>query len=137
MIKIAEVMSPNRTPLWDMVKQCGVNYVVGSFHGRSGPDVPRDDLPWSYTSVMRMKTAYADGGFQMDVIESRPPLNKAKLGLSDRDEEIEHACDLIRAMGKLGVGVWCYEWMPVLNWMRTSTAAPARGGAVVTGFDNE
>ena len=137
MIKIAEVMSPNRTPLWDMVKQCGVNYVVGSFHGRSGPDVPRDDLPWSYTSVMRMKTAYADGGFQMDVIESRPPLNKAKLGLSDRDEEIEHACDLIRAMGKLGVEVWCYEWMPVLNWMRTSTAAPARGGAVVTGFDNE
>ena len=75
MIKIAEVMSPNRTPLWDMVKQCGVNYVVGSFHGQSGPDVPRDDLPWSYTSVMRMKTAYADGGFQMDVIESRPPLN--------------------------------------------------------------
>ena len=40
-------------------------------------------------------------------------------------------------MGKLGVEVWCYEWMPVLNWMRTSTAAPARGGAVVTGFDNE
>ena len=78
MIKIAEVMSPNRTPLWDMVKQCGVNYVVGSFHGRSGPDVPRDDLPWSYTSVMRMKTAYADGGFQMDVIEEVAPAKQSQ-----------------------------------------------------------
>ena len=96
-IKIAEVMSPNRTPLWDMVKQCGVNYVVGSFHGQSDR-TSRAMTYLSYTSVMRMKTAYADGGFQMNVIESRP-VDKAKLGLSDRDEEIEHACDLMRAMG--------------------------------------
>ena len=27
--------------------------------------------------------------------------------------------------------------MPVLNWTRTSMAAPGRGGAMVTGFDNE
>ena len=48
MIKIAEVMPPHHSPLWDMVKQCGVNYVVGSFGGGpSGPDVPRDELPWS------------------------------------------------------------------------------------------
>ena len=74
-------MPPHHSPLWDMVKQCGVNYVVGSFSGQSGPDVPRDELPWSYTSIMRMKTAYEDAGFKLDVIESRPPLNKAKLGL--------------------------------------------------------
>ena len=78
-------MPPYHTPLLDMVKQCGVDYVVGSFDGRRGTDVPRDELPWSYTSVMRMKTAYEDGGFKLDVIESRPPLNKAKLGLPDRD----------------------------------------------------
>ena len=46
------------------------------------------------------------------------------------------ACDLIRNMGALGIPVWCYEWMPVINWMRTSTTVPSRGGALATGFDH-
>ncbi|MBI3467670.1 MAG: mannonate dehydratase [Planctomycetes bacterium] len=44
-------------------------------------------------------------------------------------------CDLIRNMGKLEIPVWCYEWMPAFNWLRTDTAIPSRGGALVTGFD--
>jgi mannonate dehydratase len=40
-------------------------------------------------------------------------------------------------MGALGIPVWCYEWMPVFNWMRTSTTVPARGGALATGYDHE
>jgi mannonate dehydratase len=39
-------------------------------------------------------------------------------------------------MGRLGIPVWCYEWMPVFNWMRTSTTIPSRGGALATGYDH-
>ena len=134
MLQIAEYLPPTVSPLWKLSKQAGVDFAVGglpfneSFNGA--------DAPWDYLPLVRMKQRYESGGFKLAVIEARPPLNKAKRGLPGRDEEIASVCTLIENMGRLGIPVWCYEWMTDFNWMRTGTSTISRGGSVVTSFDN-
>ena len=131
MIKIAEALGNQPSSLWKMVKQVGVNYAVSGMGTATGTD-----KPWDYMPLLRMKQAFNDFGITVGVIESRPPLDKAKLGIEGRDEEIDTACTLIENMGKLGIPVWCYEWMSQMNWMRTSVTTLGRGGALVTSYDH-
>lgn len=117
------------------MKQCGVEGAVGGITLRPKPDAEPEEQPWSYTSLAKAKAAYEAAGIPLEVIESRPPMEKIKLGLSGRDEEIEVVCELLRNMGKLEIPVWCYAWMPILGVMRTSRSISSRGGAHVSGFD--
>ncbi len=137
MIQIAEVFHPNDRSLWTLVKQCGVKHVVGGFGLQPIEGADPERQPWSYMSLLRIKTAYNDAGFELAVIENRPPMERIKLGLPGRDEEIEVVKELIRNMGRLGIPVWCYEFMPIVRVVRTSATIPARGGALVTGYDHE
>jgi len=137
MMQIAEFLPPKQSSLWRLVRQCGIDHAVGALDFRQATaSSDAGDAPWGFMSLLRVKSTYEDFGFRLEVIESRPPLDRAKLGLPGRDEEIEHACELIRNMGRLGIPVWCYEWMPVLSVLRTSTTVPARGGALASGYDH-
>ncbi len=132
MLEIAEIIDPKPSPVWKLAKQAGIDMAVG---GLPHHDIGAGEAPWDYEPLRRMKDNYEAGGFQLAVIEARPPLNKAKRALPGRDEEIATVCTLLENMGRLGVPVWCYEWMTDFNWVRTNKSTPSRGGSVVTSFD--
>ena len=135
MLRIAILAPPQASQRWTLMKQCGVEGAVGGITLRPKPDAEPEEQPWSYTSLAKAKAAYEAAGIPLEVIESRPPMEKIKLGLPGRDEEIEVVCELLRNMGKLEIPVWCYAWMPILGVMRTSRSISSRGGAHVSGFD--
>jgi mannonate dehydratase len=132
MLEIAEYINPTPSPLWKLAKQAGVDLAVA---GLPFDTLQAGERVSSLSALQRMKDTYEQGGFKIEVIESRPPLNLAKRGLEGRDAEIDVVCELLTNMGKLGIPVWCYEWMTDFNWVRTNLATPSRGGSVVTSFD--
>ena len=132
MLHIAEFIDPKPNAVWKLAQQCGVTRAVG---GLPFDMLDANERVCDLAPLTRMKQRYEAAGFTLDVIESRPPLNRAKRGLPGRDEEIDVACQLIENMGRLGIPVWCYEWMTDFNWLRTNKSTPSRGGSVVTSFD--
>ncbi|GAB4118848.1 MAG: mannonate dehydratase [Roseiflexaceae bacterium] len=134
MIEIAEFLPPTPSPLWKLASQAGVQHAVGGLPF----DDPENgsDAPWDLAPLTRMQQRYNAAGFELAVIEARPPLNLAKRGLDGRDAEIDTVCTLLEHMGKLGIPVWCYEWMTDFNWLRTTFDTPSRGGSVVTSYSH-
>lgn len=132
-MKIAEVLSGHPDRLWHLSKQVGVTHVVGRMPQNSAgqPSVDYMDMVW-------MKKRYEDFGLKLEVLEPGMEwqLDKVRLGIDGRDEEIAMCKQLIRHMGKLGIPVLCYNFMPIFNWVRTSLSVPERGGAWVTGYDH-
>jgi len=136
-MKIALAFGPEPSAVAAFGTQCGVEHAVGTFSldpvAGAGPEAQ----PWSQPSLARAKAAYERLGYQLAVIESRPPMEQIKLAQSGRDAEIEVVCDMIRNMGAVGIPVWCPMWMPVHHVIRTSFDIPTRGDAMVSGFDIE
>ena len=103
MIQLSELLSPRPEPLWKLVKQCGVDNVVALLNGaeqdqrmfasvgKSGfAGTGADDIPWGEKAIKRDLDLFADHGLKMIAIEDTAPLDKVRLGLEGRDEQIEN-----------------------------------------------
>ncbi len=148
MIHLSEQLSARPSPLWDLVKQCGVNNTVSLLQGaeqeqRMFASVGDGKLtasfsdgivPWSYQGIARDQSIFAAHDIDLIGIEDTAPMDLIRLGLPGRDEQITQVIEQIEAMGKLGIKTLCYNWMAVSSWARTRTDIVSRGGALVTGF---
>jgi mannonate dehydratase len=133
MIHIAEVLPWDQTPLWKLVVQAGATHAVGTFP----PLTTTGEQPWEVRPLRQFKERVERAGLELAVMETSPPMDKIRLGLPGRDDEIELFNTMLRSMGELGIGVICYNFMAAFSWQRSDMAIPDRGGALVTGFDAE
>ena len=131
----------------------GIRVAVGQFHdltdeklrfaaqiGASGIQMNNPTLPgetrWQESDVRMLVEKVEASGLIFEAIENVPThfYHKAMLGLPGRDEQIENYCATIRAVGRAGVPILGYHFMPNSVW-RTERLAPTRGGAGATQFD--
>lgn len=91
---------------------------------------------WEYEDLKAMVDQSTAHGLRLMALENVPVhyYEKAMLGLPGRDEQIEHMCATIRNMGKAGIPILGYHWMPNKVW-RTPEPATLRGGAKGTRFN--
>ena len=71
--------------------------------GAVSPSAPwmvdlQDVKPWDYQALSAVKDAFAKRGLQWRVLEGTPPLDKAKLGVAGRDQEIDNFITLMKNM---------------------------------------
>jgi mannonate dehydratase len=116
-------------------KQLGVSEVVTNAPKQE--NLPADKRPWDYDVLLEKKQSFEKDGLIVTVIESPTSLEKVKLGLPGRDEEIDNFCVFMKNISSLGINTICYNWMPVVGWFRSRTDIKTRGGAIVTGFNYE
>jgi mannonate dehydratase len=97
-----------------------------------------EDMPvgevWTLDRLLAFRVQVEAAGFTLDVIESIPVAEAIKQGLPERDSLIDAYCESIRNMGRAGIPVLCYNFMPVFDWMRTEMVYHLPDASIVTRY---
>jgi mannonate dehydratase len=136
-----------------VVQKPGIRIALGQFHdlteeklrfaqqlGVTGVQLNTPNLPgekhWAYEDLLQLRLKAEEYGLRFEAIENVPLhfYDKVMLGLDGRDEQIEHYIATLRNIGRAGIPILGYHFMPNSVW-RTSATQAGRGGAKVTSFD--
>ena len=98
-------------------------------------NVPAGEV-WPEESIAAIKNDAAAAGLEFEVVESVPVHEDIKRGGADRDRLIANYGETIRRLGKAGVKVICYNFMPVFDWLRSDLSRLLPDGSHALAYDN-
>lgn len=113
----------------DMLRQIGVEGVVTALH-----DVPNGEI-WTLDAIEELKDYIESFGLRWSVVESLPVSEAIKYAGPDRERLIENYKVSLANLGKAGVRTVCYNFMPVIDWIRTDLHHPWPDGTSSLYFD--
>ena len=105
-----------------MLRQIGVEGIVTALH-----DIPNGEI-WTLEAINNLKWYIEEAGLHWSVVESLPVSESIKYGGADRDELIEKYKTSIANLGQAGIRTVCYNFMPVIDWVRTDLSYPSPDG---------
>lgn len=112
-----------------MLKQIGVEGIVTALH-----EIPNGEI-WSYEAICNHKKYIESHDLYWAVVESLPVSEAIKYAGSERDELIDNYKISLANLGRAGIKTVCYNFMPVIDWVRTDLAYPLENGTSSIFFD--
>lgn len=112
-----------------MLRQIGVEGIVTALH-----EVPNGGI-WTLDAIEDLKNYIESHGLRWSVVESLPVSEAIKYAGPERDKLIENYKMSLANLGKAGIKTVCYNFMPVIDWIRTDLQYPWTDGTSSLYFD--
>jgi mannonate dehydratase len=113
----------------DQIRQVPCLVGVGS----DFEEIPIGEV-WPVEKLAALRERVESFGLSLEVIESIPVHETIKVGLPERDQFIESFARSVENIGKVGIKTLCYNFMPVLGWMRTDLKKVLPDGSSVSAY---
>lgn len=112
-----------------MLKEIGVEGIVTALH-----EIPNGEV-WPLDRINELKSYLEEAGLCWSVVESLPVSEAIKYGGADRERLIANYIESLSNLGKAGVTTVCYNFMPVIDWIRTDIDYKLPDGSSTLFFD--
>jgi mannonate dehydratase len=111
------------------INQGGAHEVVTSLHEKKIGEI------WNLNEIQALQQEIQKEGLGWTVVESLPVHEDIKKGHPDKDQWIDHYMVSLKNLAKAGIKVICYNFMPLLDWVRTDLTYPADRHRDALAFD--
>ena len=113
----------------EMMRQIGVEGVVTALHQYAPGEL------WPEAEIRAAKERIEAAGLRWSVVESLPISEQIKYAGPDRDALIANYIQSLENLGRCGIHTVCYNFMPVIDWVRTDLERPMPDGTLSLYFD--